>query len=606
MEGQVRITSIGCMGAALSLSWLMAAASAAAQGAGATDGGQMTLRRSAQTREYKGQEYTGEDRMINAGDSLWQILVKEKGLPEAHFGQALVVIRGLNPQLKQLNILRIGDRVFIPLLPDVAPPVQNAEAKSEESRPASNTAGRGKVRDYRVKAGDHLYQVLREQLRMKDDRELVQYYALVKDLNPQRKNWDVLLEGETIRLPDLPGREAIVASKVERGSAQHQLAIKPAEINTAEINTAELKPITTVKPAAAKDPKRLATQDNMTLLSRVVEALGNELQQGGEEVLALKDGTVRLDRNLYPVVYNPKLQQKVVLDAGEQIPASLKARLSETSGGMPVVPVNRNSSLHDSVEQILTRLGYQCLPADRPVVIQHGGVSFEAKGHWVALGPEQNNKAQEIFVINLRENPGDLPEYLRQELSLKGLHLKDILVGEGASDAAPRSITAAKEVLPAIKYWPRDKREFVDAMLLALRVPFGVSEVVKTQLRDGLAVDVRLDRVFEKDGKRTAIFFSRMDPAFRGALQEREKTRVIEIEVASLDHKQIATRLLSEFGDPSAYQKHRFPVSGHQEQLQVTAWGFLLDKQGMFITDRDIPPPLYRFFFEKGLEIIYF
>lgn len=601
MEGQVRIASIGCMGAALSLSWLMAAASAAAQDAGAADGGQLTLRRSAQTREYKGQDYEGEDRVINPGDSLWQILVKEKGLPEARFSQALVVIRGLNPQLKQLNILRIGDRVFIPLQPDVAPPLQNAEAKSEEPRPASISVGRGKVRDYRVKAGDHLYQVLREQLGMKDDRELAQYYALVKDLNPQRKNWDVLLEGETIRLPDLPGREAIVAGKAERGSAPQPSVIKPAEIKTAET-----KPVATVKPAAANDPKRLATQDHMTLLSRVVEALGNELQQGGEEVLALKDGTVRFDRTLYPVVFNPKLQQKVVLDAGEQIPATLKARLSESSGAMPVVPVNRNSSLHESVEQILTRLGYQSLPADRPVVIQHGGVSFEAKGHWVALGPEQNNKAQEIFVINLRENPGDLPEYLRQELSLKGLHVKDILVGEGRNDAATMSITAAKEVLPAIKYWPRDKREFVDAMLLALRVPFGVSETVKTQLRDGLAVDVRLDRVFERDGKRTAIFFSRMDPAFRSALQEREKTRVIEIEVASLDHKQIAARVLSEFGDRSAYQEHRFPVSGHQEQLQVTAWGFLLDKQGMFITDRDIPPPLYRFFFEKGLEIVYF
>lgn len=600
MEGQMKKTAVGRVGAALSLSFFLAAtAHGATQDPNAADGGQMTLRRSAQTREFKGQEYEGEDRTINPGENLWQILIKEKGLPEARFGQALVVIRGLNPQIKQLNILRVGDKIFIPLQPDAPAPAQSANAKSEEPRSTAGV-GRGKVRDYRVKAGDHLYQVLREQLGMKDDRELVQYYALVKDLNPQRKNWDVLLEGEIIRLPDLPGREVSVASKGEKLSQQEPLARLP------EIVAPEPKPASAAKAVTAHDPKRLVTQDNMTLLSRVVEALGSELQQGGEEVLALKDGTVRLDRAMYPVVYNPKLQQRVVLDAGARIPDTLKARLSETSGAMPVVAVNRSSSLQDSVEQILTRLGYQSLPADRPVVIQHGGVTFEAKGHWVALGPEQSNRTQDIFVINLRENPVDVPEYLKQELSAKGLHLKDILLGEAGAEAASMSISVAKEALPPVRYWPRDKREFVDALLLALRVPFGVGETIKTQLRDGLSVDVHLDRVFERDGKRTAIFFNRMDPAFRSALQEREKTRVIEVDVASLDHKQIASRLLSEFGDPSAYREHRFSVSGQQEQLQVTAWGFLLDKQGMFITDRDIPPPLYRFFFEKGLEIVYF
>ncbi|MBM4264781.1 MAG: hypothetical protein FJ145_25580 [Deltaproteobacteria bacterium] len=601
MEGQVKI-SAGRVGAALSLSCLMAA-NVPAQDAAAPDSGQMTLRRSAQTRDYNGQEYEGEDRLIHAGDTLWQILVKEKGLPEARFGQALVVIRGLNPQIKQLNILRVGDRIFIPLQPDVAPPVQTANAKGEEPRPAPNSVGQGKVRDYRVEAGDHLYQVLREQLGMKDYRDLVQYYALVKDLNPQRKNWDVLLEGETIRLPDLPGRGTTIAGKMDRGARPAESMVKLPEVRAAESKPV---PVPTAKAVTANDPRRLPTQENMALLSRVIEALGSELQQGGEEILALKDGTVRLDRATYPVVYNPKLQQKVVLDAGEQIPASLQARLSENSGVMPVVPVSRNSSLQDSVERILTRLGYQSLPADRPVVIQHGGVAFEARGHWIALGPEQSNKAQEIFVINLRENAGDMPDYLRHELSQKGLHLKDILLGNHGGEAAPVSISVAKEVMPSVKYWPRDKSEFVDALLLTLRLRFGVGETVKTQLRDGLSVDVRLDRVFERDGKRTAIFFNRMDPVFRSALQEREKTRVVGIEIANMDHKQIATRVFSEFGDPSSYQEHRFPVGSQPEQLQVTAWGFLLDKQGMFITDRDIPPPLYRFFFEKGLEIIYF
>ena len=248
------------------------------------------------------------------------------------------------------------------------------------------------------------------------------------------------------------------------------------------------------------------------------------------------------------------------------------------------------------------------MPSDRPVVIQYGGVTFEAKGHWVALGPEQNDKPQEILVVNLRENQQGVPDYIKAELALKGLQLKDIPVLPGSKRLTPgeASNPTGKENIPPISYWPRDKREFVDAALLSLRVSFGVAETIKTQLRDGLSVEVRSDRSFEKDGKRTALFFNRIDPAFKTALQDREKVRVIEIDVAALDHKEIAARLLTELGDPSKYQEHRFPVGGNQEQLQVKAWGFLLAQRGMFLTDRDIPPALYRFFFEKGLEIVYF
>ena len=67
----------------------------------------------------------------------------------------------------------------------------------------------------------------------------------------------------------------------------------------------------------------------------MVQALGGELETAGEEILALKDGTLRLDRAAYPVIKS-QLQQKVLLDTGDKIPASLRSRLSDGSV-MPVV-----------------------------------------------------------------------------------------------------------------------------------------------------------------------------------------------------------------------------------------------------------------------------
>src|SRR5581483_799009 len=166
---------------------------AKAEGAGQTE---MSLRKSVNTREFQGRQFEGEERQIGRGDSLWRILVEEKGLPGQKFRSYLVVIRGLNPQVKNLDVLRLGDKIFIPLRVEGA--VETAREPVQQKP--------GAIVNYRVKAGDHLYQILREQLKLADERKVAQYYALVKDLNPERKDWDTLLEGETIRLPALGAR----------------------------------------------------------------------------------------------------------------------------------------------------------------------------------------------------------------------------------------------------------------------------------------------------------------------------------------------------------------------------------------------------------------
>ena len=54
----------------------------------------------------------------------------------------------------------------------------------------------------------------------------------------------------------------------------------------------------------------------------------------------------------------------------------------------------------------------------------------------MALAPEENNKAQEIFVIALTDNPQDIPDYLRKELATRGLHFKDVPLS-GFSSQSP-------------------------------------------------------------------------------------------------------------------------------------------------------------------------
>ena len=117
----------------------------------------LELRRTARSREYQGRTVDGEDRVVRKGDSLWRILIQEKSLPQKSFSRYVILIGSLNPGLKNPDLLPVGDTLFIPLEPDQILGLKPAVAKED-------------TKAYRVKQGDRLYDVLRDQL---EDRKSV-------------------------------------------------------------------------------------------------------------------------------------------------------------------------------------------------------------------------------------------------------------------------------------------------------------------------------------------------------------------------------------------------------------------------------------------------
>ena len=160
--------------------------------------GEISLQKTAAIREYNGKPVEGQERVVHPGDTLWRILIQEKGFEEKRFGLYMSLVRRLNPDMKTADALRVGQKVFIPLRPDEALDPSAAAAAAKAPIPAQQPAP---TREYTVKGGDFLARILREQLGLSDDKKLALYFNLTKDLNPQRKNWDLLQAGDVIRLP---------------------------------------------------------------------------------------------------------------------------------------------------------------------------------------------------------------------------------------------------------------------------------------------------------------------------------------------------------------------------------------------------------------------
>jgi hypothetical protein len=571
----------------------------------APESGQITLRKSVGEREYKGKAVEGEERQVAPGDSLWRILIKEKGLSDRRFSEYVVVIRGLNPGLSANGALRIGDTIFIPLRPDEVLQFQSASLK--DTRVPLPQPGKGTTQEYRIRQGDHLYQVLRERLGIGDERQLATYYALVKDLNPQKKNWDLLVEGETIRLPVLSST-AEVRPEAKRSVAENQSGRERGPIRAGE----DTKPEAAVKApvsrtAQLKPPEQRAARENVALVGQVLATLGNEVENNGEEAVMVKEGTVRLERNSFPLVLNRKLDQRVILDLDEKIPPSIREKLAAQKDGASVFSFSQNLTVKDAVSQLLSRLGYQPLSVDRPLAIQEGGLALEAKGEWTVLAPQESNKRQEIFVINLGGKADDIPDYLQSKLASSGVHFKEVPL----VSTPPAGVVAnrePKQTLARATTWPRDKREIVDSLLFAYGIPFGVSEVLPVEVRQGIKVDTSCDRLFEVRGKRTALFFRRLESEVKRAMEEKLAVKVVELDLGTLSSRELIGRLLGEVGEPVTYKEHRFNAANgaKQDKLVISAWGFLVSKPAMFVTDRQIPKGYERFFFDQGLDIVYF
>lgn len=544
---------------------------------------QLSLRRSAQSREYNGNQVDGEERRIAAGDSLWRILIRERGLSEKAFSRYLVLMRAVNPHIGSLEILRVGDVLFVPLRPDEVLGL----------RPATV---RGTTIEYRVKYGEHLFGILRRQLGIVNEQDIGAYYSLVKDLNPEKKNWDLLHEGEVLRLPSAGGN----ATRVVRET-------KPSRLLAPVDDRAEESPL--VRPVlVSTDAHRLQASRHIPVLVRIIESVGVEVLGSGEEVLSLRQGTIRIDRSSYPVFYNRNLEQKIVFDPDNQFPSSLRKQLEEPGLAIPVVSLRAGESLHDGARRMLSHLGYQLLPNERPVSLQVGSVGFRANGNWVALAPEENNKAQEIYVVNLTKQLDELPGYLKAELSLRGLHMQEIPVAGAGTPISAGDHRVSNHWSREVKRWPADIKELVDVLLLTYGVGYGVADTLSIEVRDGLRLDIKSDRTFQTGDRRTAVFFQRLEPEIKTTLQEKNGVRSVELDLATGSRKDIIARLLAELGEKAQYQEHRFALGQREDRatLLLTAPGFLLQSRGLFLTDREIPDFLRRFFFEKGLEIVYF
>ncbi len=457
--------------------------------------------------------------------------------------------------------------IFIPIRPDEFLGIQIP-------------SGRGDPRVYRVKRGEHLFKILRDQQGLQGRKAIRSAFEQVRRLNPRKDNWDLLYVWEPILLPFLQkGAPPAVALSPQLGFVGLDYGLK------------------------------LPVRENMDLLQEIAGAVGNEMSRVGEESLEVKEGTVHIDRSLFPVIKNSKLGKRVVLNMEERISPSLQAELQSENPRVSVVSVNKESSLHEAADTVFSHMGFQSLPKNKAVVIQDQGVGVQVKGEWMYTNQTGAGGNQEIWIISLADVSNKTPDYLREYLSVRGMKLKEIVVP--GSPLEKKSLPLSKKDLvdpQPIEVWPSDKEVLIDTVLSTYGIEFTTAHDMTLSLRKGMRLNTTVDRWFTLEDKTFGVFFGKVGPEVKQALSKKGGIKLVELDLESLSAREILSTLLVAIGKGTTYQKHRFPTAdvGPKDKLVLSVPGFFLPTRSILVTDQTIPQDLHRFFHEKGIRVVYF
>jgi len=204
--------------------------------------------------------------VVKPNDTLANILIKNFGAKPGELPYLYKKFRELNPGVKNLNYIRIDQKLVIPRVQRPQPQVPKGYDVQVVEKDA-----------YVIQQGEHLAQVLRKVYGLSDEQIFREYIAVIKELNPEIKDPNMIRPGQKIRMPnpkDGPVRKeleqpAVVPSPGEM--AQGPLPQAPAPGTAAPEMTAQVAPPPTPVKTPDKVPPSAPAQPQTPVLDRALQ-----------------------------------------------------------------------------------------------------------------------------------------------------------------------------------------------------------------------------------------------------------------------------------------------------------------------------------------------
>ncbi|MFH2121072.1 MAG: LysM peptidoglycan-binding domain-containing protein [Pseudomonadota bacterium] len=483
---------------------------------------------------------------------------------KSHFGEEPVsyaLIRRLNPGIRNLNRIRPGQRIVLPVPGSSEPSESISDIDRKNSSPPVI---------YRILEGDSISRIILSEMNV-NPAEALPAYRLIRKLNPEIPDLNRLPAGQSLRLPPAPARSAVAPA------APLKTAAPPAEESNAE--------------------KAAIAESLFGIIRPVIGRMRGMVTATGSYFIPLQETTqVTIDCSQIPVV---ELDDgtTVLLDYGDRLSENLKKLIRQSWKNYAFLTAEEfRDGLGGLLGIIRHSKNYRMVRTGKPLELT-AKPEILVFPDWLIIGKETTGGAtyrQGLFLLDRGERP--LPAEARAFLEKSGVAVTEI-----AEDRAVSSPETPSALQPAIADFRALKGiDLAEKLLSTLGVtPIRNAEVVVfDQARNGFNLSVTADLLIRKGEKRFILHAKRLPDQFLHILRE-AGTEVIPIGEKD-QGRSLVEAVLQGLGIPVSfgYFSFRIPEEGKRPRLTGSFSTLRVMNEGepMYLIDFDLPPAGLPFF----------
>jgi LysM repeat protein len=506
---------------------------------------------------------------IKKGDVISAIIRRIPGITEEDIPDNYRIIKELNPAVKDLNKLFVGQILILPGKGTY--PAQ--EKKEEIAASVVNTpkASSG-TRVYTIKKGDSLINIIHRELKIMTDT--IKTLQLIKSMNAHIVNVNKIYAGQIIKLP----AKTIFVKAPEEATTVEQAMVKPAESQPQ-----------TEKIVEVIEKKVMPPEARLAVIRHVITQMNSSVLTAGNYYLPIpKTGQLTIDCSKIPVI---EFDDKTIvfLDLGNRLTDNVKKMISDNWKNFRLVKVDKKDDVIAILKKVIASTkAYTMSRRETPLTIGNlPPVDINVDWTIVKTGAKQGISLTQGLRL-LPEKNSLLPKAIKNYAQKNGFIITEIdeesgLVGK------PEEIYSQ---LPLPVFPGTSARDFSYALVTHLGFTAQKNADVKVFdiAKDGFNLSIKTDVLIKNTDKKYIIYSRSMPQQFINILK---KTGNELIFVADSDSpKTTMENILRSLGIPFASGYFSFSgMDRNQAPYTINFSGTKIKTdKNLYIIDFDIDP----------------
>ncbi len=416
-------------------------------------------------RYDRGWDILCEPYVVQKNDWVLKIFRQKGEIAHKDFRDFLGIFQRLNPHIKNINMIRPGQPIDIPLR-KLEHGTLPGQATGVVTIPFVTLAKVMKVvqkhsQSYQVQRGDTVSQLLARHYGRYGTRSYREGVKLFQAANPEITNLDRIYAGQKVYLPDPSIREQAWYDSLYDSQGQLRETLDRGSAAPSSAGSANARPVPVSEPAEPAEPPQGP-------LAEVAAAVGGTLRSKGTYYVPRQGaGDFELDLSRHPLLDMQK-ETKILFTQDSRIMGVEKELLADQWPHMKVVAFDDQSTVEELVAAIFEAFDDDEGQVGTDLGFEDRGVQVAVRAKWVKAEKDRRHLA----ITPIGDASQQTPESIRRYLEQNGIVLKEILAHGDAASVAQDNRAQRHAVKNILALTPNSQKDFVQTLARTLGFTF--------------------------------------------------------------------------------------------------------------------------------------